>query len=208
MFNFRFSLIENVSLLSLRLARTRTTSKQLPGVVSRWLHAWDAHGIERHQIPSILRSWTGRRSALVDPVGSRLIDFLPDEVLDETCGLLNIRRAWLDHDDQEMPFDPLVLGERHVDGLIRELVRLKGLDSYPELIAFRSGHQEIGEESEQSGGCFCGRRSPHSAAASATFTSTSPFTVCGTGPVRSSASLQCERCGSPAGWVSTCWGIR
>ena len=152
MVKITFNILEalNLQIGPVRIGGRSEPEGVVPPLVQRWLWIWKAHGVHRHQIPSLLNSWSGPTSALLDPGKLRLIDRLSDAMLSETCTLFNISRSWLE-DGEDEPYGTLTLSKRHVGGLIDTIVRLKRLDPYASLIVLRSGRREIGEQPQQYG---------------------------------------------------------
>lgn len=86
------SLFDRVSKLFKR--RDKQEQKKEPELVStRFVRAFEAHGVHRNQIPRVI----GHGLTLYDmKTDDSLLQKLNDEILDDACDLLGIRRAWLD----------------------------------------------------------------------------------------------------------------
>lgn len=68
-------------------------------VSSRFIQLFEAHGVHRNQIPRVF----GHDLTLADVQSdTHLLRHLNEEILEDTCSLFNIKRAWLDGADEQI----------------------------------------------------------------------------------------------------------
>lgn len=101
---------EILQMRRLPIATLSSSNNQHPNLrqlAERWLAVFDNHDIHRSQIALILK-----RPDLVPAhfqSGENILQVLSDDLIEETCRLFNIRRAWLDG-ESDTPFDHTYIG--------------------------------------------------------------------------------------------------
>jgi Putative DNA-binding domain len=121
----------------------RSGDSDLKQMAKRWLSVFDNHGIRRTSIPRAIKHPELVAGQFYN--WQTTLEVLTEEILEQTCSLFRIRRAWLDG-DSDVPYDAVQF-DRRMDGVIEAMFAMRSQKASTSILGMKSV-RSVGLEKE------------------------------------------------------------